>query len=125
MHADTLLKRHLSAFIISGLIFLSGAYLFMKNNRELDPDYQKNWWTLSFSDPKSPSSMDFVIVNHTSSESFTYERIRGKEILETHITSLPKHSEKTILQGTHSEGKEEIRAWPTDQPNRTFSIYRK
>lgn len=124
MHADALLRRHLSAFIISGLLFLSGAYLFMKNDRELDPDYRKNWWTLSFSDPASLSSMDFIIVNHTPSESFTYARLRGKDILETHIVAVPRRSEKTIQQDPKLGQEEEIRVWPTDQPEDIFSIYR-
>lgn len=126
MPADTFLKRHLSAFVIAGLLLLSGAYLFIKNDRELDPDYRKNWWTLSFAAPNTPVSKDFIIVNHTPSESFTYElRDANDAILATHIIKIPKKSEQHISPETSPASITEIRVWPTEEPTRVFSLYRK
>ncbi len=121
MPADTPLKRHVSALIIAGLLFLSAAFLFMKNDRELDPDYRKNWWTLAFAAPADASDSRFIIVNHTPSSSFTYE-LRGSEgLIETHVVSIPVRTERIIEPAAAVE----IRAWPTDRPADAFSIYRK
>jgi hypothetical protein len=124
MHADTLLKRHLSAFIIAGLIFLSGAFLFMKNDRELDPDYKKNWWTLAFADPNIRDNR-FIIVNHTSTETFAYEIKNDSETIESRVITVPSASERTITPESPLGETAAIRVWPTNQPNHVFSLYRK
>lgn len=121
MPADTPLKRHVSALIIIGLLFLSAAFLFMKNDRELDPDYRKNWWTLAFVAPADVSDSRFIIVNHTTSSSFTYELRNDGVLVETHIVSIPAQTEKIL----EPEKATEIRAWPTDRPADAFSLYRK
>lgn len=122
MPADTPLKRHISALIIAGLLFLSAAFLFMKNDRELDPDYRKNWWTLSFAAPADTADGRFIIVNHTGSSSFTYELRNGDAPIETHIVSVPVRTERIIEPAIAAA---EIRAWRTDRPEDVFSIYRK
>ncbi|MBP6975947.1 MAG: hypothetical protein KBB51_03935 [Candidatus Moranbacteria bacterium] len=133
MHADSLLKRHLSSFLMAGLVFFAVAYLFMKNDRELDPDYQKDWWTLSFNTLPAPKDLQFTITNHTKTESFTYTIKDGSSILETEKIDVPKGASRTIQPQhlprepdvTQPRTEREIIAWPTDSPQNTFSIYQK
>ena len=121
MPADTPLKRHVSALIIAGLLFLSAAFLFMKNDRELDPDYRKSWWTLAFAAPADADDSRFIIVNHAGSSSFTYVLGNDDTPIETHIVSVPVRTERIIEPALAAE----IRVWPTDHPEDIFSIYRK
>lgn len=118
---------------MAGLVFFAAAYLFMKNDRELDPDYQKNWWTLSFATLPVSEDLRFIITNHTKTESFTYTVRDGSDTLETKKIDVPKGTSRTIRpeypsrasDGTGIHAKREITAWPTDSPQNTFSIYQK
>ena len=131
MRADSLLKRHLSSCLMAGLIFFATAYLFMKNDRELDPDYQKNWWTLSFAILPVPENPAFIIANHTKTEDFTYTVTIGSETVETTNVSVPKGASRTIQpeypsrasDETGIRAKRKISAWPSDSPHDMFSIY--
>ena len=127
MHADIFLKRHLVAVLIAGLVFLSSAYLFMKNDRELDPNYQKNWWTIAFVEPDTPSSLDFVLENHTLSNTFIYEIWSENALLETQTVEIPSGHNTTILVSNHDalDTKKTIRVWPANQPGNVYSLYRR
>lgn len=54
------------------LFALSAAYLFSVNERGLDPDTGKNWWSLSFAEPTKESSLVFIVSNHTATDEFRY-----------------------------------------------------
>lgn len=116
---------------MAGLIFFAAAYLFMKNDRELDPDYQKNWWTLSFATLPIPENLEFMITNHTKTERFTYTVTIGSDTVETGEVSVPQGTRRTIQpehppqesDATRIHVKREISAWPTDSPQNVFSIY--
>lgn len=54
------------------LFALSAAYLFSVNERGLDPDTGKNWWSVSFVEPQKADSLVFVISNHTATNQFRY-----------------------------------------------------
>lgn len=118
---------------MAGLIFFTMAFLFMKNDRELDPDYQKNWWTLHFSALPLPDDLSFVITNHTPSERFTYTLKDGTTTLETQEVSVPKGSSRVIVpasplkpeEGADRRIRQEITAWPSDSPEDTLSLYQK
>jgi hypothetical protein len=51
------------------LFFLSGIYLSIMETRQQDPSINKNWWAVSFDDPKS-SALDFTIENHSGKTAF-------------------------------------------------------
>ncbi len=63
-------KHFILVFIL--LFTFCAAFLFWQNERELDPDRDKSWWTLSFADPKNPTSLAFTVENHTQESEFTY-----------------------------------------------------
>ncbi|MEI8096707.1 MAG: hypothetical protein WCG73_01220 [Candidatus Moraniibacteriota bacterium] len=83
--------------LISILLFISSAFfLFWQNDRELDPDLGKNWWTLSFSLPNQPESLGFIVENHSDQTKFSYEIAVGKEIILKEMFTA-KHGESTTI----------------------------
>ncbi len=54
------------------LFSLTTGYLFLMNERGLDPNREKNWWSLSFAEPREETSLVFVVSNHTASNIFRY-----------------------------------------------------
>ncbi len=133
MHVNSFLKRHLSSLLMAGLIFFATAFLFMKNDRELDPNYQKNWWTLAFSRLPASSDLSFIITNHTKTDRFTYTLKNNTVTLETKEISIPQGTSRIIQPAfvpsganeTESHVPQEISAWPTNSPQDTYSIYQK
>jgi hypothetical protein len=55
------------------LFAVSALFLFWQNKRELNPNFEKSWWTLSFAEAKNENSLAFTITNHTDRSEFTYE----------------------------------------------------
>ncbi len=134
MLANISSHRLLITTLLAASIFVACAYLFLKNDRELDPDYQKNWWTLSFATPNAPDDLRFTITNHTPNTAFTYRVTSGTVALETQDITIPQGTQKIITPGptqieapgdaAHASAKREIRVWPTGSPQKSFSIYR-
>ncbi len=128
MRVNSFFKRHLSSCLMAGLIFFAVAFLFMKNDRELDPNYQKNWWTLAFASLPAPSNLSFIITNHTNTESFTYTIKNDSTLLETQEIRVPRGTSLVIQPEYIKEGSDipvrrEINAWPTNDSQNIFSIY--
>ena len=55
--------------IALGLFLISAIYLSWIETRQADYNLDKNWWTLSFSDPKS-GDLSFTVENHSDQETF-------------------------------------------------------
>ncbi|MFA6383036.1 MAG: hypothetical protein WCX17_01260 [Parcubacteria group bacterium] len=51
------------------LILVSAVYLSWTEKKQADLDLDKNWWALSFENPKN-SDLSFSIENHSNSDSF-------------------------------------------------------
>jgi hypothetical protein len=60
-------KKIILSIII--LFLISAVYLSWSETRQVDSNLNKNWWSLSFKDPKS-SDLSFVIENHSASSQF-------------------------------------------------------
>lgn len=108
------------AFSLFVLFALSAAYLFSVNERGLDPDTGKNWWSLSFAEPAKETSLVFIVSNHTATNQFRYTvSTEGNTLTEgelsvepgndmTHVpavSALPESGRITITV-TH-DGREE------------------
>lgn len=59
-------------FSLLVLFTLSAAYLFSVNERGLDPDTGKSWWSIAFAEPQKESSLVFIVSNHTATDQFRY-----------------------------------------------------
>lgn len=108
--------------VVSLVFFAFGAvFLFWQNERELDPDRGKNWWTLSFAAPQESANLSFIVENHSDQTDFRYEITAHKEILlqdtfsvnrgETLTITPPlsaKTDERTGVSVSGSKDKQEI-----------------
>ena len=90
MSQKSLLIAFLAFFTVSSLV------LFWQNDREMDPDQGKNWWTLSFTLPKESESLSFIVENHSDQSSFQYEIMVGKMVIARESFTA-KPGEKTII----------------------------
>ncbi len=71
-------------FLVAFFLFLfaaSALFLFSRNAAELDPDRNKNWWTLSFVDPHNAANLSFRVENHSDKTFFRYQILSGKTTL--------------------------------------------
>ncbi|MFZ2187742.1 MAG: hypothetical protein WAV46_03920 [Candidatus Moraniibacteriota bacterium] len=103
------------------LFAISALLLFWQNDRELDPDQGKNWWTLSFVLPKQEENLGFVVENHSDQTDFRYEITVGRETIlkeafiakrgeRTTVTppSITKQSERVKITVTAGNDRKEI-----------------
>lgn len=92
-------EKHL--ILVFCLLFaISSLFLFWKNETELDPNYQKNWWTLSFAEPENIESLNFTIENHSDTKAFRYQLLIGKQIGPEQTIEVPKGERKTVMVET-------------------------
>lgn len=88
---------HKNLIAFSCLLFACSAlFLFWQNERELDPDRNKSWWTLSFAVPQTSTDLSFTIMNHSDQTEFRYEVTASKEVLATETFSVKRGTELTI-----------------------------
>ena len=73
------LNQSQKIIIFFSLLFLVGSiYLFSIDSRYNDPKYNKDWYSLSFTDPRS-ENLDFTIENFSAKTDFHWEVLAGKE----------------------------------------------
>jgi hypothetical protein len=82
-------------YFIIILFILSSFFLFWKNDLGLNPDYQKDWWAVSFQDAKN-ADLSFIIENHSTNNNFSWEIISGKETLQKSEVIVAKGEKKNI-----------------------------
>lgn len=81
--------------LIVAMFLLSSLWLSYISQKQMNPDYQKDWWTLSFDSPKS-SSLDFVITNHSKGSNFHWQLLAGTTSLKEGDVSLQPGQNKTV-----------------------------
>lgn len=100
---------------------MSSAFLFWQNERELDPNQGKNWWTLAFVAPTTTNSLDFVVENHGPQATFQYQITADKKMYvegmfelktgETRIVTPEINvltDARTVISVTRDQEKKEI-----------------
>lgn len=102
------------------LFALSAVYLFSVNERGLDPNQGKDWWSLAFAEPEKSDSLVFSISNHTADPVFHYTIIRENAVLAegelsispgqsaTHDPSLPGSESGRITITVSHAGRQEV-----------------
>lgn len=78
------------------LFVASSTFLFWRNKDEMDPSKNKNWWTLSFEDPKDQTSLDFTVKNYSDNTTFQYELVSERQTLVRDTFELRRGETKTI-----------------------------
>jgi hypothetical protein len=84
-----------TVLIVLFFFAIASGVLFVRIDRDLDPNLGKNWWTLSF-ETRDPSSSDFTIDNHSSITRFTYTVSHDDTELNTAPISLSKGQSETV-----------------------------
>ena len=87
-------RKIILAFFV--LFIFSTIFLFWQNEQELDPNKNKSWWTLSFTNPNDETDTDFTIENYGISRSFTYQIENDKKILSEGNLTLNIGEKQTI-----------------------------
>jgi len=64
------------------LFLISAVYLSWMEKRQADLNLNKNWWALSFDNPKS-NDLSFTIENHSQKTNFHWEMISGSVKIKT------------------------------------------
>lgn len=86
-----------SLIFISAVFFVvSVGFLFWQNERELDPDRNKHWWTLSFEAPSHSRSLAFMIENHSDTTEFQYSIVADGITLTTSTLEVRRGDTKVI-----------------------------
>lgn len=87
-------NKKIFAFLIIFLI-ASFFYLAYIEQKQQDLDYQKNWWTLYFEDPKI-DNLNFVIENHSDNDNFHWEVFKDKEKIEENDIGISKGRKASV-----------------------------
>jgi len=107
--------------VIFTIIFflVSALFLAYSEKQQSDENFQKDWWVLSFNDPKS-ADINFTIENHSQKTSFHWELISGTDTLSEGDAKIAKGSTwtsnvqtnnlsgKIIIQVSNGSDKKEI-----------------
>lgn len=81
--------------LILVLFVISSVFLFWKSDQGLNPDYQKDWWSVSFAYAKN-TDLSFVIENHSANNNFSWEIISEKETLQKGEIIVARGEKKNI-----------------------------
>ncbi|MEI7749800.1 MAG: hypothetical protein WCJ25_02250 [Candidatus Moraniibacteriota bacterium] len=84
-----------TVFAVIAFFVIASGVLFSQIDRGLDPNYGKNWWTLSF-ETRDPASDAFIVENHSSATRFTYTVSRDGTALKTGTVTLEKGKDATV-----------------------------
>lgn len=65
------------------LFFAFGSlFLFWQNHRERDPSFEKNWWSLAFTEPRNQEVLNFRVKNYARDQNFSYRVLREDRVVE-------------------------------------------
>ena len=94
-------------FSFLALFLLSAVYLSYAEQRQIDPNSGKNWWTLSFANPKS-NDLSFTIENHSDKSSFHWQVMDEKDVMSEGDVSVIRGAQKDIAVPTESISDKKI-----------------
>jgi hypothetical protein len=77
------------------LFVLSSIFLFWKSDQGLNPDYQKDWWSVYFAYAKN-TGLSFIIENHSANDNFSWEIISGKDTIKKSDVAVARGEKKNI-----------------------------
>jgi hypothetical protein len=107
------------------LSFLVGScFLFLIERKKTDENYQKNWWSVYFTDPKS-ESLNFVIENHSDKNDFVWELSDGQnKSLKKDRLKIEKGGKKTINLPTDLPSQGKMIITVTDTVSHQKQVYK-
>jgi hypothetical protein len=81
--------------LILVLFVISSVFLFWQSDQGLNPDYQKDWWSVSFAYAEN-TDLSFTIENHSANDNFSWEIISGKDTLQKGDAVVARGEKKNI-----------------------------
>lgn len=95
--------------IISIISFfvLSSFWLFFISGKYMNSDYNSDWWSIYFENPKS-QDLNFVIENHSLKNSFQWKIIKEEKIIKEDQLEIPGGETKKIPIDFQVETNEKI-----------------
>jgi hypothetical protein len=75
-------SQKLIIFSLLCFFLLSAVWLFSISEKYQNPQNNPAWWALYFENPED-SSLNFVVENHGRKQTFAWEILEGKNILQT------------------------------------------
>ena len=88
-------KTLIIAFVL--LFAASTILLFWQNERELNPDRSGSWWALSFVELDQPTSLAFIVENHSDTAHFDYKVLSDRQVLSEASLIVEKGKSITIV----------------------------
>ncbi len=89
-------SSHLIVILFFFLI-LSGALLFKGNIDQLNPEKEKDWWSVAFIRPDRVRNIDIVVTNYTEDTLFSYQIIGDNTVLAEENFEAPLGENKILL----------------------------
>lgn len=94
-------QKKIIIFIIV-LFIASSFWLFRASDKFVDLNDGKNWWALSFSEPKT-ENLDFAIENHSDQADFHWEVLIKDKKIQEGDEKIEKGQRKNIVVDSISE----------------------
>ncbi len=109
------------ASLFLALFVVSAAFLSWKIDRDLDPDYGKEYWVIAFEE-RGELSSGFFIENHSDEAEFTYTVSGGGETLASGTVPIAR-GEKRIIDLSASDIAGRVTITVEDGQKKKKSIY--
>lgn len=84
-----------TVFAVLAFCTIASLFLFIRIDRSLDPDLDKDWWTLSFQ-RRDSGSLSFTVANHSRSSNFSYTVTHDRESIDAGSFVIEPGSERTV-----------------------------
>lgn len=104
------------------LFILTSIGLSIRANQAKDPELNKNWWVLAFSQPAS-NSLDFIIENHSIDMQFTYEITQPHTETLQRTIDIPRGQSKEVSVASTKVDAEQTRitVWTREDDTKVIS----
>ena len=89
------MQKKIIIFVIT-LFIVSASWLFYVNYREINPNLNKNWWSVYFQNPKS-DNLSFVIENHSCQTNFRWKVLKEGQAVKKGIENIKKGEIKKVM----------------------------
>ncbi|HLC95561.1 MAG TPA: hypothetical protein VJH89_03685 [Patescibacteria group bacterium] len=109
--------------VFLALFSFSTFFLFWQNAREMDPERNKDWWTLAFATPLEANDFSFILENHSNNTRFDYTILANKKVLLTESFIVTRGDSITITPPLAAHPDTRITIMVTDGQD-TKEIYR-
>lgn len=91
------MSNRILLFLFFVFFIASSAFLFQRSIKELNPENNKNWWTVSFIRPDRVKNIDIVVSNYTEDTHFKYQILAGESVIAESDFEAPLGENKILL----------------------------